>query len=123
MRYECAPGEHLFWAYSENKDFITAELEAGKIYFVEAVPSSGWGQAVVYLVPIDPKGSERVGKIEMVVNKRTPQSLSEAEVEKISKKLQRIIPKALERHKEDVEKGKNSSDWRKLCFMKKRQVM
>lgn len=28
VRYECDPGNHLFWARSENRDFVEAELEA-----------------------------------------------------------------------------------------------
>lgn len=34
MRYECSAGEHLFWISSEKKDFITADLKAGKTYIV-----------------------------------------------------------------------------------------
>src|SRR5215813_11048549 len=68
-RYECDPGEHLFWARSENDDFITAEVEAGKIYFVEVVPSLGMLYAKVFLRPIDPAESDRVEKIEKVINK------------------------------------------------------
>ena len=41
LRYECAPGEHLFWARSENRDFITADLMAGKVYLIDAVPVMG----------------------------------------------------------------------------------
>src|SRR5690349_15244489 len=36
VRYECEPGEHVFWARAENTDFMTAELEADKIYLVLA---------------------------------------------------------------------------------------
>src|SRR5688500_8701014 len=34
IRYTCDPGSHLFWARSENRDFVEAEVEAGKIYFI-----------------------------------------------------------------------------------------
>src|SRR5258708_5671525 len=41
IRYECAPGSHLFWARSENRSFVEAQLEAGKIYFIQAIPKMG----------------------------------------------------------------------------------
>lgn len=45
FRYECEPGFHLFWARSENKDFVEAEVEAGKIYLIEAISQMGWVKA------------------------------------------------------------------------------
>src|SRR4029079_16405326 len=106
MRYECTPDEHLFWARSENRDFITAGLESGKIYLVEVVPSMGFGQAVVYLKPVDPKESDRIEKIEKVVNKRTPQTLSDAELQKQNDKLKDAIPRGLQKYKDDLADGK-----------------
>ena len=36
IRYECPPGEHLFYSISdENKSFIEAEVLAGKVYIIE----------------------------------------------------------------------------------------
>ena len=32
MVYECEPGKHLFWAASENRDFIEADLEPNGVY-------------------------------------------------------------------------------------------
>lgn len=120
MRYECAPGEHLFWARSENRDFITAGLEAGKIYFVEVVPSMGWGQAVVYLKPVDPKESDRMEKIEKVVNKRTSQQLSEAELAKQNEKLKDAIPRGLQKYKDDLADGKKFKRLEKNMFYEKK---
>jgi hypothetical protein len=34
VRYECAPGEHLFWISAENKAFFTADLKKGETYVV-----------------------------------------------------------------------------------------
>ena len=41
LRYECEPGEHLFWARSENRDYIKGNLEAGKIYVIDVIPQMG----------------------------------------------------------------------------------
>jgi hypothetical protein len=34
LRYECDPGEQLFWATSENKEFAAADLKEGGTYIV-----------------------------------------------------------------------------------------
>ena len=58
LRYECAPGEHVFWARSENRSFVEATLEAGNIYVIEAIPLMGGIKAQVLLAPVDPTKDE-----------------------------------------------------------------
>jgi hypothetical protein len=53
LAYECEPGKHLFWAKSENIDYLEAELEAGKIYIIDSEPQMGAFKAGVKLVPYD----------------------------------------------------------------------
>jgi hypothetical protein len=53
LAYECEPGKHLFWAKSENIDFLEADLEAGKLYIVDSQPQMGAFKAGVKLVPFD----------------------------------------------------------------------
>jgi hypothetical protein len=53
LRYECQPGRHLFWASSENKAFVTADLEANQTYVVIVDVLMGIGVARVGLTPID----------------------------------------------------------------------
>jgi hypothetical protein len=120
LRYECEPGEHLFWARSENKDFITADLEAGKIYFIEAVPQMGFIKAGVQLAPVNPKEhGKRVEKIEKLINKKASESFSESDLEKDGKDLQDVIEKALEKYKEDLAKGKKIDRLAKDMFYEK----
>lgn len=38
IRYECIPGEHMFWTWSEfndHKAYLPTKLEAGKTYIIE----------------------------------------------------------------------------------------
>ena len=119
MRYECEPGEHLFWAHSENFDFITAELEAGKIYFIEAMPQMGVIKAGVHLEPVDPKNSKRLTKIENLINKKSPETYTESELEAENKNLQDLIAKGLERYQKDLEKGKKIERLEKDMFYQK----
>ncbi len=38
LAYECDPGKHIFWAKSENSDFVEADLEPNKIYILDSQP-------------------------------------------------------------------------------------
>ncbi|MCX6223658.1 MAG: hypothetical protein NTV01_02710 [Bacteroidia bacterium] len=49
--YECNPGEHVFWIAGENTDFITADLEAGKVYIAQVYVYPGVMKGRVNLVP------------------------------------------------------------------------
>jgi hypothetical protein len=59
MRYarlvhETTPGTHRFMVVSEAADFLDAELEGGKLYFVNVRPRMGVWRARFSLYPIDP---------------------------------------------------------------------
>ena len=108
FRYECAPGSHLFWARSENRDFVEAEVEAGKIYFLEAVPKMGAIKAGVRLEVIDPQNpadQKRVSKILKLIGKKSPESFTAEDQEKEAKNLEDAVKRGLEKYKEDKEKG------------------
>ncbi len=62
LAYECEPGKHLFWAKSENFDFLEADLEAGKVYIVQSLVKMGAMKAAVNLVPLT-KSDEDYQKI------------------------------------------------------------
>lgn len=47
LRYECDPGKHGFWVGASNSSYVTAELEAGKIYVIETIPVMGMAYARV----------------------------------------------------------------------------
>ena len=71
FRYECDPGWHLFWARSENKAYVEAELEEGKIYFIDVVPMLGGLKAAVDLYPVLPGRDDKyLKKILKVIDKQ-----------------------------------------------------
>jgi len=106
IRYECDPGPHLFWARSENVDFIEAEVEAGKIYFIEAIPQMGAIKAAVKLHPVDPKDAKKMGKIFKLMNKKPAASLPPSELEAETVRLQDAIYKGMEKYEAEKKKGK-----------------
>ena len=50
--YEAKPGKHRFMVVSEAADFLAADLEGGKIYFVLVSPRMGMWRARFSLLPI-----------------------------------------------------------------------
>jgi hypothetical protein len=88
LRYECEPGEQLLWVSSENKEFVTSELEAGKSYIVLVNVIMGVWKARVGLEPIDETHKAFVRAKELIKNKpavvNTPSK--KAKVEKKLKK-------------------------------------
>lgn len=52
--YECEPGEHLFWAVSENRDYVEANLEPNSVYVLNAEGQMGAFIASVSLRPLKP---------------------------------------------------------------------
>lgn len=52
IAYNVLPGEHLFMVVSENADFMDANVEAGKIYYVLVSPRMGAWKTRFSLIPI-----------------------------------------------------------------------
>lgn len=109
MKYECDPGSHLFWASSENKEFITAELEAGKSYIIMVNVIMGMMKAKVGLAPLDFNDEEVWERVKKLVNKDAPIVTPEAKIEKMNKKLSKFIVEKLELYET---KWKNERNFR-----------
>ncbi|AZI23556.1 hypothetical protein EIH07_11190 [Chryseobacterium taklimakanense] len=54
MVYECEPGKHMFWAASENRDYVEADLEPNGVYVINAEGQMGAFIASVGLIPLNP---------------------------------------------------------------------
>ena len=77
IRYECEPGEHLFWAIRSNistitftyyKSYVKANLDPGKIYLMEVrLQMEG-----IDMEPVDPAVDDtRLHRIKTVVNNKS----------------------------------------------------
>ncbi len=77
IRFECEPGEHLFWAIRSNistitftyyKSYITANLDPGKTYLVEVrLQMEG-----IDMEPVNPAIDDiRVSRIKTVLNNKS----------------------------------------------------
>lgn len=93
LRYECDPGKHIFWARSENKDFISGQFEAGKIYLIEAVPYMGALKAGVRLYPIE--STEYLKQIQKLLTKGKSEEFSEEELESLQYEMEFVIERGV----------------------------
>lgn len=116
IRYECEPGLHLFWARSENRDFVEAEVEGGKIYFIEAIVKMGAIKAGVELLPVDPNDAKRMKKILKLIGKKPSESFSTSELE--YDRDADVILRGMERYKKEKEKGLRNSRLEKSMYYK-----
>jgi len=90
IRYEVEAGEHLFWASSENKQFVKANLEAGKTYIVLVNIKMGAWKAQLDLEPQDVADSAQEKELQRVielVNSKAPIITPQSVIDKTTKKL------------------------------------
>jgi hypothetical protein len=105
IRYECKPGKHLFWARSENRDFIEADLQPGKIYFLKAKPNMGFAKAQVYLEQVDPNDPKEMKNILKLMAKRPSEQFTEAKLLQDTKDLQNVIERGMAEYAKDKLNG------------------
>lgn len=98
VRYECDPGKHLFWAKSENVDYVKADFQAGNIYIIQVIPDIGIGSPRVNLYPIDSL-SDRTDRIKKLIVKKDAHIMDEEKRVKLQKQLQRTIVRCLKKAK------------------------
>ena len=103
LRYECDPGEHLFWAKAENVDFLNAELEAGEIYMIDVFPEIGIGSARVELVPVVSL-DYRKNRIKKLFAKRDAEVIDEEQIVKYQQEFKDVIERSLKKAKKNKEK-------------------
>lgn len=97
LRYECDPGDHLFWASSENKAFMTAKLEAGKSYVVIVDVIMGIGTARVGLAPVAPT-DRLLLRARSLIEKKAPVSIPAERIASENQRLASFIREKLDRY-------------------------
>lgn len=96
IRYECDPGEHLFWISSENKEFLTAELLADEIYIVRVEFTTGaFKSHPGFRVEHSDK---QLAKAVKLIEKKESLSFDRAHLEEENEKFAGFIRSNLERY-------------------------
>lgn len=107
LRYECEPGQHLFWASSENKEFLTADLKAGGTYVVIVDVEMGIGIARVGFTPISPADTKLFQRAKKLIDKKAPVAVSQAEIDRENERLADFITEKLQRYNDDWKQTKD----------------
>jgi hypothetical protein len=106
IRYECEPGHHFFWARSENRDFVEAELAPDKVYFILAYVGMGAVKASVDLIPLNPakdiKDMERILKL---IDKQTNRTPDEEQLRSDREELAPVIERGLKQYATEQQQG------------------
>lgn len=116
--YECDPGEHVFWASSENRSFVEANLESGKVYFIEVRPMPGALKAAVKLVPVAPDNVKSMKKIEKLIAKKEPFEMDSKDFSDEAEDLGFFISNSIKKYNSDKEKNKAISQMPSNYFHK-----
>tara|TARA_R110001592_G_scaffold61993_8_gene189443 strand:+ start:759 stop:1346 length:588 start_codon:yes stop_codon:yes gene_type:complete len=90
IRYEVEAGDHLFWASSENKQFVKANLKAGKTYIVLVNIKMGVWKPQLDLEPQDFANSAQEKELQRaieLVNSQAPIITPQSVIDKTTKKL------------------------------------
>lgn len=106
MRYECDPGEHLFWASSENKEFITADLKEGGTYLVIVDVIIGAWKAHVGLTPISASDDDFARAAELI-NAEPPVVTPTEKIDEMNEKLAEFIPAQLQKYNDEWKESRN----------------
>ena len=107
IRYECDPGEQLFWASFNNYEFITADLEAGKTYIVMVDMIQGFTKIRIGLTPISTNNTKDFEKAKVLINKYAPTVTSGDKIANMNKKLEKFIVEKLEMYESTWKNRKN----------------
>lgn len=90
--YECNPGEHLFWAASENRDYVEASLEPNKTYVIDLRGKMGLVIAAVGVEPYSPDNKKHLRRVSKVLKKHINANVVDVEM---SDEKEENITKAL----------------------------
>ncbi|WP_294302035.1 hypothetical protein [uncultured Chryseobacterium sp.] len=102
LAYECEPGQHLFWAGAENRDYVEANLEPNSVYVINAEGQMGAFVAGVNLRPMNPNEFRDKKVFYQVVKNDTKQFYTKSDEDKSEN-----IAKAMEKYQELKSKNSN----------------
>lgn len=107
LRYECDPGLNLFWVSSENKEFITADLQEGGSYIVNVYPIPGYFKAHVAVDIITVNDTKNFGPAKELINSEGPVTTPDSKIEEHNKKLEEFIKERLDSYENEWKSTKN----------------
>lgn len=106
LRYECDPGENIFWIKAENIDVLEANLEPNKIYIVETNAVMGAFSAGVKFNLVDFGKKKQIKRINRLFGKKSSKTFSEEELKKGKEKMISVVQKGMKKVLKKIKAGK-----------------
>lgn len=106
IRYECEPGEHVFWIKAENIDVLKADLQEGKVYFIETNAVMGAFSAGAKFQFIQLDNQRKLKRINKLFEKKTESVFSEEELKNGAYENRFVIKRGLEKVEKKLKKTK-----------------
>ncbi|MCX6329008.1 MAG: hypothetical protein NTZ85_05760 [Bacteroidia bacterium] len=106
VRYECDPGQQLFWLSTENKEFVTADLQEGGTYLVIVNVLPGGMKGHVGCQPIS-ASDERFEKVKDLIMKEVPVVTEQKKIDEMNNKLAKFIKENLDKYNNTWKNEKN----------------
>lgn len=100
MRIECDPGENLFWASEENKEFVTTDLLEGGTYIVIGEAKMGAWSARVKLTAIT-ENDKLFEKARALINDKKPVVTPQSKIELRNSELVKFIANIMNRYENE----------------------
>ena len=107
MRYECDPGQNLFWASSENKEFVTADLKEGGTYIIIVDVEMGAMKARVGLTPITIKNTKEFERAKELILAEAPVITPGEKIESMNIRLADFIREKLTQYETEWKSTKD----------------
>lgn len=106
LRYECDPGENIFWIKAENIDVLKANLEANKIYIVETNAVMGAFSAGVKFNLVDFNKKKQINRINKLFDKKSSKTFTEIELKEGKAKMMSVVQKGMKKVSKKIKSGK-----------------
>jgi len=123
MRFEYPAGKHLFWASSEDKEFLNCDLKAGETYMVLVNIEMGAWKARIGLEPLDPANDAFERAIE-VIKSQKPVVTPESKLKDTQAKLDErgFTEEIMKRYETEWKNAKNTKTIRQDMFIPKEKL-
>ena len=102
LRYECEPGEHLFWVKAENIDVLKTNLAADRIYFVEVNAVMGGFSAGVKYRIVDYTNEKQMKRIRKLLVKKDPKVFTKEQLSENKEKMDEVIKNGMQKVQEKM---------------------
>ncbi|MCA0153596.1 hypothetical protein [Winogradskyella vincentii] len=106
IRYECDPGESVFWVKAENIDVLKTNLEANKIYLVEANAVMGAMSAGVKFKLVDFENEKQMKRINKLLDTKEAVELTDDEIKVEQEKSKLVVQRGMKTVSKKLKKGK-----------------